>query len=146
MEEDAGPSFTHSTLATDPAAVERQITAWASADAVRRLTALGARSIQPEVHGSLVEAVLLLRWRESEALSTAVLEFALELVSAVPAFNKPVVNALVLAWLPPKPEPGNKLQPVPETTLPRVHETLRSILRVTPLAIRCAPGERTKNS
>ena len=93
--DDALPSFDQGRVLSDPTGVAREITAWASADAVRSLTAVGVRTLSPDVHAGLVDAVLRLPWRASESLSAAVLDFALELVSAVPAFNKPVVEALV---------------------------------------------------
>lgn len=132
-----GPSFTLATLSSDPGAVARQISAWASADAVRRLTSLGVRSIQPNTHALLVDAVLQLAWPESESLSAAVLDFALELVSAVPAFNKPVIDALVITWLPTSASRDQQKEAasVADATLLHVHETLRGILRVTPLAL-----------
>ena len=132
------PQFTATTLAQDPDVVVREINTWASSEAVQRLKAIGVRCIDPVVHESVVDAVLGLPWRTSESLSTAVLDFALELVGAVPAFNKAIIDALITSWLPASLAPGQAEPPAEqvEATLKRVHETLRGVLRVTPLAIR----------
>ena len=86
-------SFSRQQLAADPNLIERQIAACDGNDsriqAVRRLIMVGVRAIQPALHASLVDTVLKLPWRESQGLCESVLDFCLELVSAVPAFNKP---------------------------------------------------------
>lgn len=131
-----GPQFTAATLSQNPAAVAREIATWSSADAVSRLKAIGVRCIQPTVHGALIDTVLNLPWRRSDSLCAAVLDFSLELVSAVPSFNKVVIDSLVTSWLPQKAATDHaQAEELSATTLARVHETLRGILRVTPLAI-----------
>ena len=132
-------SFSRQQLASDPNLIERQIAACDGNDsriqAVRRLIMVGVRAIQPALHASLVDTVLKLPWRESQGLCESVLDFCLELVSAVPAFNKPVIMALVAAWLPAAGQNNKMPEPSEDATLPRVHQCLRGILRVTPLAV-----------
>ena len=150
------PSALIAMLQLDQGRVMRVLEASShSPEAVRRLAAC-VSGFRYEVHGQLVSSILQLPWRQSEALAAAVLEFALELVSAVPAFNKPVIDALVTTWLPAvtrKPVPRSGLsasrqleaeaeaaaeaaaRAADEATQPLVHATMRGILRACPLGI-----------
>jgi hypothetical protein len=126
-------------LRIDPSRVERELSAAGTPEAIRRLAAC-ASDLHPDMHNSLVDTVLRLPWRESATLGAAILAFALELVSAVPAFNKMVINALVASWLPlaaAAPARGQKAAVVEEAegTVARVHDTLHGILRACPLGV-----------
>ncbi len=115
--------------------IKLQLAAPSRIDVLRKIT-LCAGAIQPEKHGQLVATVLRLPWCEHDGLAAAVLDFVLALVGASPGFVGPCVDALVRTFrLPEKPTDGT---PVLESVVQRVHETLKGVLRVCPLGVRCA--------
>ena len=121
-------------LLRDPGGIEREVSATGSAQLVQALAAI-ASAFHPESHGPVVEAVLALRWAESEALAIAVLSFALELVSAVPSFVKLCIDALVITFLPTVDQAKGTQGEASAAVQERVHEALRGILRACPLSV-----------
>ena len=126
-------------IVSDPQSVEHEVSN-GSADFVHAL-AMSASVFRPEVHGAVVEAVLRLPWSDSEGLASAVLSFTIEVVSAVPAFVKPCVDALVLVFLPSEKVQADSKATVSAAVLQRSHDTLRDILRACPLSIRFEPAD-----
>ena len=131
-------SVLHTRLLQDPAGVERELAA-GKPEHVLALCAC-VRVLDPQQHASLVLAVMRLPWLEADALASAVLEFVQDLVSAVPAFIKICVDALISSFLPNDKLPASSAltKPASAAILPRVHEALRGVLRACPLGIGCA--------
>eukprot|EP00316_Scyphosphaera_apsteinii_P020057 CAMPEP_0119312272 /NCGR_PEP_ID=MMETSP1333-20130426/25715_1 /TAXON_ID=418940 /ORGANISM="Scyphosphaera apsteinii, Strain RCC1455" /LENGTH=620 /DNA_ID=CAMNT_0007316869 /DNA_START=19 /DNA_END=1878 /DNA_ORIENTATION=+ len=97
-----------------------------------------AGHFRPDSHALLVSTVLALPWQdqehESECLADVVLQFIQDVVSASPAFLCQSVAVLIKSFLQPKTVDQDTSQLSWTWTAPRVHRTLRGLLRTCPLA------------
>jgi hypothetical protein len=122
-------------LLEDPEALARDAV-HGGAELIRRLCTCTS-CFCPDMHHSVVEAVLHTSWQETDLLCCAVLEFVQELVGAVPSFHQQCIQALVAAFVPTKQAGSESAEELRLNVLSHIHEALRAILRACPLASRC---------